>query len=127
MKVITTRLEAEDAKIVYQETAGIAIITIHRPQAKNALTANMWDQLRKIALQTLENPKNKVLIIRGHGEQFTAGSDIKEFNSISLEKAEEAFIHMEKTISTVERLPIPTIAVINELSDGCRTRISTCL
>jgi len=133
MKVITTRLEAEDAKIVYQETAGIAIITIHRPQAKNALTANMWDQLRKIALQTLENPKNKVLIIRGHGEQFTAGSDIKEFNSISLEKAEEAFIHMEKTISTVERLPIPTIAVINgpamgaglELALACDIRIGS--
>ncbi|MGE7837280.1 enoyl-CoA hydratase/isomerase family protein [Viridibacillus arvi] len=133
MKVITTRLEAEDAKIIYQETAGIAIITIHRPQAKNALTANMWDQLRKIALQTLENPKNKVLIIRGHGEQFTAGSDIKEFNSISLEKAEEAFIHMEKTISTIERLPIPTIAVINgpamgaglELALACDIRIGS--
>ena len=42
----------------------------------------MWDQLAKIALQTLENPKNKVLILRGSGENFTAGSDIKEFNSV---------------------------------------------
>ncbi|UZN01059.1 hypothetical protein OL548_21780 [Lysinibacillus sp. MHQ-1] len=38
---------------------------------------------------------------------------MKEFNAISLDKAEEAFIHMEKTISTIERLPIPTIGVIN--------------
>ena len=60
MQVRTTRLEAEEAKIIYQETAGLAIITIHRPQLKNALTANMWDQLAKIALQTLDNPKNKV-------------------------------------------------------------------
>ena len=59
MKVSTTHLEKEDAKIVYQETAGLVIITIRRPQAKNALTANMWQQLRAIALQTLENPKNK--------------------------------------------------------------------
>ena len=95
MQVRTTRLEAEDAKIIYQETAGLAIITIHRPQLKNALTANMWDQLAKIALQTLDNPKNKVLLLRGSGENFTAGSDIKEFNSISLEKAEDAFLHME--------------------------------
>ena len=133
MQVRTTRLEAEDAKIIYQETAGLAIITIHRPQAKNALTANMWDQLAKIALQVLGNPKNKVLILRGSGENFTAGSDIKEFNSISLEKAEEAFVHMEKTISTIEHLPIPTIGVINgpamgaglELALACDIRIGS--
>lgn len=133
MKVSTTRLIEEEAKIVYQETAGLAIITIHRPQAKNALTANMWTQLRTIALQVLDNPKNKVLLIRGYGEQFTAGSDIKEFNSISLDQAEEAFVHMERTISTIEKLPIPTIAVINgpamgaglELALACDLRIGS--
>ena len=56
----------------------------------------MWDRLAKIALQVLDNPKNKVLILRGSGQSFTAGSDIKEFNAISLEQAEEAFVHMEK-------------------------------
>ncbi|MEK5232076.1 enoyl-CoA hydratase/isomerase family protein [Lysinibacillus sp. FSL K6-0232] len=133
MQVRTTRLEAEDAKIIYQETAGLAIITIHRPQAKNALTANMWDELAKIAQQVLENPKNKVLILRGSGENFTAGSDIKEFNAISLDKAEEAFVHMEQTISLIERLPLPTIGVINgpamgaglELALACDIRIGS--
>lgn len=133
MKVSSTKLLKEEAKIVYQETAGLAIITIRRPQAKNALTAKMWDELRTIALQVLDNPKNKVLLIRGYGEQFTAGSDIKEFNSISLELAEKAFIHMEKTISTIERLLIPTIAVINgpamgaglELALACDLRIGS--
>lgn len=133
MQVKTLHLEAEEAKIIYQETAGLAIITISRPQAKNALTANMWAQLRTIALKVLDNPKNKVLIIRGKGENFTAGSDIKEFNAISLDKAEEAFVHMERTISTIERLPIPTIGVINgpamgaglELALACDIRIGS--
>ena len=69
----------------------------------------MWDQLAKIALQVLDNPKNKVLILRGSGQNFTAGSDIKEFNAISLEQAEEAFVHMEKlflplSVSRFQRL-----------------------
>ncbi|MFJ8267176.1 enoyl-CoA hydratase/isomerase family protein [Peribacillus asahii] len=133
MQVQTTRMEEEQAKIILQETAGLAIITIHRPQLRNALTANMWDQLADVALKVLENPKNKVLLLRGSGEQFTAGSDIKEFNQLSLEKAEEAFVHMEKTISTIERLPIPTIGVINgpamgaglELALACDIRIGS--
>lgn len=133
MQVRTTRLEEEEAKIIYQETAGLAIITIHRPQLKNALTANMWDQLAKIAKDALKNPKNKVLILRGAGENFTAGSDIKEFNRMSLEEAEEAFVRMENTISTIENLPLPTIGVINgpamgaglELALACDIRIGS--
>ena len=133
MQVTTKRMEAEHAKIILQETAGLAIITIHRPQLRNALTANMWDQLLEIGNKVLENPKNKVLLLRGSGEQFTAGSDLKEFNQMSLEEAEDAFVHMENTISTFERLPIPTIGVINgpamgaglELALACDIRIGS--
>ncbi|WP_019243924.1 MULTISPECIES: enoyl-CoA hydratase/isomerase family protein [Bacillus] len=133
MQVNIKRMENEQAKIVLQETAGLAIITIHRPHLRNALTANMWNQLSDIALKVLDNPKNKVLLLRGVGEQFTAGSDIKEFHQMSLEEAENAFVLMEKTISTFEHLPIPTIGVINgpamgaglELALACDIRIGS--
>ena len=133
MQVTTKRMEAEHAKIILQETAGLAIITIHRPQLRNALTANMWDELSEIGKKVLEKPKNKVLLLRGSGEQFTAGSDLKEFNQMTLEEAENAFVHMENTISTIERLPIPTIGVINgpamgaglELALACDIRIGS--
>lgn len=133
MKVDIKRMDEEHAKIILQETAGLAIITIKRPQKRNALTANMWNQLSKIGLTVLENPKNKVVILRGWGEQFTAGSDIGEFHQMSLEDAEKSFVLMEKTIATFENLPIPTIGVINgpamgaglELALACDIRIGS--
>jgi enoyl-CoA hydratase/carnithine racemase len=133
MRVDISRMAEEHAKITLQETGGIAIITIHRPQKRNALTANMWNQLAEIGKRVLEQPKNKVLLLRGYGEQFTAGSDIAEFNEMSLEEAEHAFILMEKAISTIENLPLPTIGVINgpamgaglELALACDIRIGS--
>lgn len=133
MKVGIERMESEQAKITLQETAGLAIITINRPQKRNALTAKMWSYLSKVGKKILDNPKNKVVILRGTGEQFTAGSDIKEFYQMSLEEAENSFTLMEEAISTFENLPIPTIGVINgpamgaglELALACDIRIGS--
>lgn len=133
MRVGIKRMTEEQAKITLQEAAGLAIITIHRPQKRNALTANMWDQLAQIGEQVLENPKNRVLLLRGAGEQFTAGSDLGEFHEMTLEQAENAFVLMEKAISTIEGLPLPTIGVINgpamgaglELALACDIRIGS--
>jgi enoyl-CoA hydratase len=132
MKVSIRRVEPE-AKITYQETAGLAIITIHRPHLRNALTAKMWDELSEVGERIVDNPKNKVVLLRGAGNQFTAGSDIKEFHSMSVEEAETAFTLMEKAISTFEQLPLPTIGVINgpamgaglELALACDIRIGS--
>src|SRR5699024_1803990 len=133
MKVKITRMEQEEAKITYQEAAGIVIITIHRPQKRNALTQGMWRQLYAVAQKALNNKKNKVLMIRGAGNQFTNGSDIKEFHEMSLEAAENSFITMEETISYIENLPLPTVGVINgpamgaglELALACDLRIGS--
>ncbi len=133
MKIKIHRMPLEDAKITYQETAGLAIISIHRPHTKNALTANMWTELSEIASFVLDNPKNKVVLLRGSGQQFTAGSDIKEFYKMSVEEAEASFMLMEKAISAFETLPMPTIGVINgpamgaglELALACDLRIGS--
>ncbi|MCM3760116.1 enoyl-CoA hydratase-related protein [Alkalihalobacillus oceani] len=132
MKVTISRIE-KDCKMILQESAEMAIITIHRPRQRNAMTKEMWEELARIGRRVVKNPKTKVVIIRGGQGQFTAGSDIKQFNRFTVEEAEESFQAMERAISTIEKIPLPTIAVVNgpamgaglELALACDLRIGT--
>ncbi len=130
---VTIRNTEQDGKIILQESGGFAIVTINRPNLKNALTNRMWSDLAAIGRKIPENPKNKVVILRGSKNHFTAGSDIKQFNHLSIEEANEAFRLMEEAISTFEQIPLPTIGAINgpalgagfELALACDIRIGT--
>jgi len=63
MRVTIKRTE-KDGKITLQESGSFAIVTIHRPDLKNALTNRMWEDLTAIGRRIPENPKNKVVILR---------------------------------------------------------------
>ncbi|WP_027415851.1 enoyl-CoA hydratase/isomerase family protein [Aneurinibacillus terranovensis] len=123
----------DGAKIVWQETAGISIVTIKRENVKNAMTPVMWQSLANIGRKIEDNKKIKVVILRGEGQQFTVGSDIKAFHTMSIQEADAAFGYMEEAITTFEYLRIPTIAVITgpalgaglELALSCDLRVGT--
>lgn len=130
MRVIVKRF-GTDSSMRFQTSGQIGIITFNRPHRRNALTQNMW---RTLEHWSTEMPaKVKLLILRGSGKEFTAGSDIKEFATLTPSMANQAFVQMEKAIHAVEVLPIPTIAAINGpaygagfvLSLACDMRVGT--
>jgi enoyl-CoA hydratase len=132
MRITISRVD-EKGKITIQESAGLAIVTINRPGSRNALTAEMWKELARIGKNLEKNAKTRVILLRGSGPHFSAGSDIKEFSQMDIEEADHAFELMEGAISTFENLAIPTIAAINgpsmgaglELALACDIRIGT--
>lgn len=130
MRVTISRFNTE-GKITLQESGGLAIVTIHRPKLKNAMTNHMWIELTKVGKKIVKNPKNKVVILKGSNGQFTAGFDIKQFNELSIDEANEAFDVVIEAIRTFEKIPLPTIGVIDgpamgagfELALSCDLRV----
>ena len=65
--------------ILYEETNSIAVITLNRPDKRNALNTALLNGLGDCLHRANESPQVKVIVIRGAGEKaFTAGFDLKE-------------------------------------------------
>jgi enoyl-CoA hydratase len=116
----------------------VAVLTLTRPDALNALSEEMLAQLASVVreireLGTVDGKPVRSLIVTGAGRSFVAGADVKEF----LAKPGEAIAALaEKNIgvfSELENLPVPVIAVVdgfalgggNELAMSAHYRIAT--
>ena len=65
--------------LLLERESAVALITINRPQALNAMTRPMLDDLRRTVLDLQRDDAIRVIVIRGAGERaFMAGADIGE-------------------------------------------------
>ncbi|MFY9241577.1 MAG: enoyl-CoA hydratase-related protein [Polaribacter sp.] len=121
--------------ILIEKSAGIAQITINRPQKLNALNKETIQELSE-AFQVLEEEtKIKVIILTGSGDKaFVAGADISEFADFSVnEGGKLAKLGQEMLFNLVENLATPVIAAVNgfalggglELAMACHFRIAS--
>ncbi len=132
MNEFDSKKQNQEGRIQLKDFSSIAVVTIRRPAAHNAMTSKMWLELENISRRIAENPITKVVILRGAFEYFTAGSDLKEFSQMPIEEVDETFALMEQAISSIERLPIPTIACLKgaamgaglELALACDLRVA---
>jgi enoyl-CoA hydratase/carnithine racemase len=97
-----------------------ATITIDRPNQRNALTLAMYDELLAACRQIAGADQLIALVVfRGAGGAFSAGTDISEFTDFSLGEdgvRYEALI--EEVLRTIEDLPMVTCAVVEGVAMG---------
>ena len=112
--------------IKYQEEENIAILTINRPKALNALNSKVLDELDN-ALENIDTDKIHALIITGEGEKsFVAGADIAEMSTLSKKEGEAFSKKGNDVFRKIETLAIPVIAAVNgfALGGGCELSMS---
>ena len=64
--------------LVEKQTPQITLITLNRPERRNALTIELMSDLSSAIENTAADPKQRILILRGAGKAFCTGLDLQE-------------------------------------------------
>lgn len=101
---------------------GVAVVTINRPAALNALNREVLDELAAVFAELKKNSDVACVVLTGSGSKaFVAGADITEMQALDAVSAEH-FAKLGHTIlNTIENFPKPVIAAVNgfALGGGC--------
>jgi methylglutaconyl-CoA hydratase len=101
----------------------LATITLNRPEKRNAITAEMIEELLS-ALGALDSGPSRVVMITGAGQAFCSGMDLDELKALSTQSTEENLASARRTSRLFRYLwsyPKPLIAAVNgpALAGGC--------
>ena len=119
--------------------AGVASVRFDRPQARNAMTWAMYEQLMTICRQLREDASVRVATFRGAGgEAFVAGTDIAQFQGFGAgaqggADGADYERQIDACMELLTGLPMPTVAVVEgwcvggglAIATGCDFRIAT--
>ena len=105
----------------------VAVVTIDRPDALNALNVETLAELRDRLLELAADEDARVVVLTGAGEKaFVAGADIKYMSELDPDQAKGWGALGHETGRLLETMPKPTIAAVNgfALGGGCELALA---
>jgi len=112
--------------VLYEVKDNIAVLTINRPEALNALNTDVLSDLSEAVSRAKSDDSVYVLIITGAGKSFVAGADISQMKDFSPVQAKAFARDADDLFSEIENMPKPVIAAVNgyALGGGCELALS---
>jgi len=112
----------------YEVREWLAVLTFNRPEARNAMTWDMYDALVAACEDVDHDPAIRVLVLRGAGgKAFVAGTDITQFqgfrapgDGVDYER------RLDEVLDRLERVSKPTIAQVQGVAAGGGCAIALC-
>ena len=103
----------------YEVREGIGWLTFDRPNARNAMTFEMYERLYEVARQVNEDRSVRALIVTGAAGAFVAGTDISQFSDFTTEEQAIAYEEkMDRILGALEEVRVPTVAAIGGATTG---------
>jgi 2-(1,2-epoxy-1,2-dihydrophenyl)acetyl-CoA isomerase len=113
-----------DATLVERDD-GLVTVTLNRPEKRNAINDEIWDDLDRVLTEVAANPDDRALLLTGAGETFSAGADLSG-GAAGRPKPDERprqstlyeMRRVNEVTSKLQRLPKPTVAAVDGVAVG---------
>ena len=107
--------------VKYEQKGAVAVLTIDRQEALNALNTQVLCDLEAAIAQVEESKDVRAVVLTGAGRSFVAGADIAEMKEFSSVDGKRFGVHGGGVFLRLENLAVPVIAAVNgfALGGGC--------
>jgi enoyl-CoA hydratase/carnithine racemase len=106
----------------------VALISLNRPEARNAVTLGMWRELETIFSNLANDDQVRAIVLSGSGADFSVGADISEFDNIRDNKDQSTAyeISVDACSAAIANVAKPVIAAVSGycLGGGCHLALA---
>jgi enoyl-CoA hydratase len=117
------------ARIKFEQSAGVAHVTLSYPKRFNAMSRAMWRDLRTIFERIQDMADVRCVLVTGEGEHFCAGGDISEYASFRFNEASLREFHeldVWGALNAMLACDVPMVAQIAGNCMGAGVEIASC-
>jgi enoyl-CoA hydratase/carnithine racemase len=106
-----------------QDSRGVVKLTLNRPDAFNALSEGLLEQLQVALDRVAADDQVRAVVVAAAGRAFCAGHDLKEMRAVpSQAYYERLFAQCGRMMMSIQKLPVPVIAQVQGIATaaGCQ-------
>ena len=108
----------ENIRFEVRSETGVAILTLNRPEALNALTLGLMNDVSDALARVEADPEIRALVLTGAGRGFCAGQDLKSRLPEGVDMVETLMGSYYKAFAAIRSSRVPVIVAINGVAAG---------
>src|ERR1043165_4517634 len=107
--------------VLSEKAGGVLVLTLNRPDKKNALTRAMYQALADGINGADQDPDVRCVLIQAEGDAFTAGNDLADFAAANRGEPDAVRSGGNPLLTALARAPTPIVAAVNGRAVGVGT------